>query len=404
MKIKKQYEKSFTIIDNAVLNNTNLSWKAKGLFVYLWSQADEWDYYETEIVKHSTDGLSSLKSGIKELEEQGYLRRERKRDGKGYFKENEWLLSDYPMCENRMLDNRPLTNTNNNNTNNNNNSFTQDSINTKEYDTTNNRAESIGKIKNRGNNTEDKDNTKDNNKKSNDNKDKENNSNIDNTCSIENNCNIENNCSIDNKCSIDNTCSIEDDCSKDEKESKGRGSSVNTKKDDTCNIENECSIEEKKEKHRGSSINTKKDDACNIDYTRFIEWFNKETGKRFRNTESNRKLVRARLNEGYTKEDIVRVVKLKAEQWKDDKQMNKYLRFTTLFAPSHFDNYLQEAIAKGETLEPQKKKKRESSAKEKTEKANPVEEKIYQYKLFLREHPDNKVIKEALEQLEQNKE
>lgn len=130
MKIKKVYQKKFTTVDNAVLNDTNLSWKAKGLFVYLWSQADEWEFYETEVVKHSTDGIASLKAGLKELETTGYLKRERKRNEYGHFKENEWILSEQPMLENRMLDNptyekrildnRTLTNTNNNNTNYNN--------------------------------------------------------------------------------------------------------------------------------------------------------------------------------------------------------------------------------------------------------------------------------------------
>lgn len=134
MKIKKVYQKRFTTVDNIVLNDTNLSWKAKGLFVYLWSQADEWDFYETEVVKHSTDKIASLKSGLKELEQQGYLKRQRKRDDKGHLKGNEWILSDNPMLENPMLENlmldnpmlgnRTLTNTNNNNTNNNNNNIT----------------------------------------------------------------------------------------------------------------------------------------------------------------------------------------------------------------------------------------------------------------------------------------
>lgn len=124
MRIKKQYQKGFTTVDNVVLNDTSLSWKAKGLFVYLWSQSDEWDFYETEVVKHSTDKIASLKSGLKELEQQGYLKRQRKRDDKGHLKENEWILSDNPMLENPMLDNpmlenHTLTNTNNNNINNN---------------------------------------------------------------------------------------------------------------------------------------------------------------------------------------------------------------------------------------------------------------------------------------------
>lgn len=339
MKMKKQHQKGFTTVDNSVLNDTNLSWKAKGLFVYLWSQADEWDFYETEVTKHSIDGLSSLRSGLKELELQGYLKRQRVRDKQGKFKENEWLLSDNsmlekPICENRILDNRTLTNTNNNNTNNNKTLSTQDSNNTKDYydDTTKGNSDEEGnKI-----NTKNKDN---------DNKDNE------------------------------------------IKES-NEDYDINTNKDLKCSKENKCNIDLKGSKD-------------NFDYKRFIEWFNELANKNFRDTETNRKMIRSRLNEGYTKEDVAKVVRLKVQQWKDNQKMNKYLRFTTLFAATNFSNYLQEAE---DTLEPQEKKKRESSAKEKTRKTNPVEEKIYQYKLFLSEHPDNKVIKKALEELEQNKE
>lgn len=87
------------------------------------------------------------------------------------------------------------------------------------------------------------------------------------------------------------------------------------------------------------TINNIKD----FSYERFINWFNELSGKHFKNVESNRKLIRARLNEGYTKEDLAKVVKLKVNQWKDNPEMNRYLRLSTLLAPSHFDNYLQEA-------------------------------------------------------------
>ncbi len=130
MKVQKQYKKSFTTVDNSVLNDTNLSWKAKGLFVYLWSQADEWDYYETEVVKHSTDGIRSMRSGLHELEESGYLTRKRERVG-NRLKGSIWILSDTPQkiqsvnvqnvsLQSDSLQDGTLTNTNNNNTNNNN--------------------------------------------------------------------------------------------------------------------------------------------------------------------------------------------------------------------------------------------------------------------------------------------
>ena len=130
MKIKKVYQKRFTTVDNTVLNDTELSWKAKGLFVYLWSQADEWEFYETEVVKHSTDGIRSMRAGLHELEEKGYLSRKRKRV-ENRLKGSIWLLSETPQklqnvtlqndsLQNVNLQNRTLTNTNNNNTNYNN--------------------------------------------------------------------------------------------------------------------------------------------------------------------------------------------------------------------------------------------------------------------------------------------
>lgn len=130
MKVEKVRRKGFTVISNDVLNNTALSWKAKGIFAYLWSQSDSWNFYEVEVLKHSTDGKASLKAGLKELEFAGYLKRYRVRDGKGFLRESKWILSEEPMSDyptldnptldNRTLENRTLTNTNYNNTNNNN--------------------------------------------------------------------------------------------------------------------------------------------------------------------------------------------------------------------------------------------------------------------------------------------
>lgn len=120
MKVEKIRRKGFTVISNDVLNNTALSWKAKGIFAYLWSQSDSWNFYEVEVLKHSTDGKASLKAGLKELESAGYLKRYRVRDGKGFLRESKWILSEEPMSDYPTLENRTLTNTNYNNTNNNN--------------------------------------------------------------------------------------------------------------------------------------------------------------------------------------------------------------------------------------------------------------------------------------------
>lgn len=136
MKVEKVRRKGFTVISNDILNNSGLSWKAKGIFAYLWSQSDSWNFYEVEVLKHSTDGKASLKAGLKELEFAGYLKRYRVRDGKGFLRESKWILSEEPMSdyptldnptlENRTLENRTLTNTNYNNTNTNTNNNNTD--------------------------------------------------------------------------------------------------------------------------------------------------------------------------------------------------------------------------------------------------------------------------------------
>ncbi|SFG41356.1 DnaD domain protein [Ligilactobacillus ruminis] len=138
MRVEKMKRSGFTIINNGVLNNTQLSWKAKGLFAYLWSQSDSWDFYEVEVLKHSTDGRASLRAGLKELEEHGYLKRYRNRDDKGILRESKWILSEQPMfdfpkldkptLDYPTLDNRTLTSTNQNNTNLNENAVVDTSL------------------------------------------------------------------------------------------------------------------------------------------------------------------------------------------------------------------------------------------------------------------------------------
>lgn len=104
-----------------------------------------------------------------------------------------------------------------------------------------------------------------------------------------------------------------------------------------------------------TSLSSKDDLKGSIDFKKFIQWFNQKTGKRFKDVESNRKIIRTRIKEGYTKQDLALVTEFKVKQWKDDPKMNQYLRITTIFAPGHFANYLNEAqdIGQGNTSEPQ---------------------------------------------------
>lgn len=87
---------NFVMVHKDFIHDSNLSWKAKGILLYLLSRPDDWQIYETELEKHSSDGLSGIKSGIKELEEIGYIQRNRKRDENGRLNGYEYLVYEQP--------------------------------------------------------------------------------------------------------------------------------------------------------------------------------------------------------------------------------------------------------------------------------------------------------------------
>ena len=62
------------------------------------------------------------------------------------------------------------------------------------------------------------------------------------------------------------------------------------------------------------------------------------------------KLISGRLSEGYTEEDLIEVVEKMVVVWnskkKGDKDMSIYLRPSTLFRPTNFENYLNMKVKK----------------------------------------------------------
>ncbi len=72
-------------IDLTNVEDNTLSWKAKGIFLYLLSLKND-DCYLDDIVKQSKDKKSSFFSGLKELTNSGYLYIEKEKEyGWNYF-------------------------------------------------------------------------------------------------------------------------------------------------------------------------------------------------------------------------------------------------------------------------------------------------------------------------------
>lgn len=70
------------MVANEILYRSDLSLRAKGLFAYLFSKPNGWDFAGDRIVKETTDGRKAVYSALKELESQGLLKRQRQSDGK----------------------------------------------------------------------------------------------------------------------------------------------------------------------------------------------------------------------------------------------------------------------------------------------------------------------------------
>ena len=82
-RIKK--ESSFVTVDKKLINDKKLSWKAKGLLVYLLSKPDGWVLFIADVVNHSSNGRDSVYSGLKELEKVGYIKRILEKSENGKF-------------------------------------------------------------------------------------------------------------------------------------------------------------------------------------------------------------------------------------------------------------------------------------------------------------------------------
>lgn len=104
-------EKNYTVVDNGFIDDPNLSWKAKGILLYFLRLPSDWKINLNEIERHATDGISSLKAGIKELTKNGYTKRQPVRDENGVFVGWETLIFEKKgaaTIENNPLDEKPL--------------------------------------------------------------------------------------------------------------------------------------------------------------------------------------------------------------------------------------------------------------------------------------------------------
>lgn len=85
-------------VDNRAVEDTRLSLRAKGLLLYLLSRPDDWRVYPNQLATISTDGITTVRSCLRELRRCGYATLEVIVTGKGkaQLKGTEWVINELP--------------------------------------------------------------------------------------------------------------------------------------------------------------------------------------------------------------------------------------------------------------------------------------------------------------------
>jgi len=92
----KTKTRNFVMIDKGLLEDSRLSWKAKGVLAYLLSKPDNWTIKVQDIEKRSIDGEKSVRSGLKELIEAGYAEIANAKDSQGRFLGKQYIVYEIP--------------------------------------------------------------------------------------------------------------------------------------------------------------------------------------------------------------------------------------------------------------------------------------------------------------------
>jgi len=105
--------KDYTVMSNYHLRDRELSLKGKGLLSLMLSLPENWDYTLKGLATICKDGIDSVRNGVSELEQRGYLTRRRIRGTNGQLGDIEYTILEAPkkdvQTNGEIVDNSPVS-------------------------------------------------------------------------------------------------------------------------------------------------------------------------------------------------------------------------------------------------------------------------------------------------------
>lgn len=95
--------RDFTVMANHHLKNRNLTLKAKGLLSVMLSLPEEWNYTTRGLASICREGVDSIGGALRELEDAGYIVRNRLRDVRGRISDTEYVIYEQPRKRDTAL-------------------------------------------------------------------------------------------------------------------------------------------------------------------------------------------------------------------------------------------------------------------------------------------------------------
>jgi hypothetical protein len=82
----------FTTVDRTTVNDQRLSFRARGILVWLLDKPDDWRCNADEIARAGQEGRDAVRTALNELLHLGYIRRERYQNHQGHWQTETWVF------------------------------------------------------------------------------------------------------------------------------------------------------------------------------------------------------------------------------------------------------------------------------------------------------------------------